>query len=41
MPVRGVTPGTSVTLRAAPVDGSVNYTRENVSLGAAFQWKVP
>jgi len=41
VPVRGVTPGTSVTLRAAPVDGSVSYTRENVSLGSAFQWKVP
>ena len=27
--------------RAAPVDGSVNYTRENVSLSSGFQWKVP
>jgi hypothetical protein len=41
VPVRGVATGSSVTLRAAPVDGSVNYTRENVSLAAGFQWKVP
>jgi hypothetical protein len=39
--VRGVSPGTSVTLRAAPVDGSVSYTRENVVLGQGFSWKVP
>ena len=39
--VRGVASGTAVTLRAAPVDGSVSYTRENVSLGSGFQWKVP
>ena len=39
--VRGVSPGTSVTLRAAPVDGSVNYTKENVVLGQGYAWQVP
>jgi len=41
VPVRGLAAGTAVTLRAAPVDGSVSYTRENVSLTSGFQWKVP
>ena len=41
VPVRGVPAGSAVTLRAAPVDGSVSYTRENITLGSGFQWKVP
>ena len=41
IPVRGVAPNTAVTLRAAPVDGSVNYTRENVTLGQGYTWRVP
>ena len=41
IPVRGVSPSASVTLRAAPVDGSVSYTRENVVLGQGFTWRVP
>ena len=39
--VRGVSPGSTVTLRAAPVDGSVSYTRENIALGSGYQWRVP
>ena len=39
--VHGVTAGTSVSLRAAPVDGSVSYTRENVALGSGATWSVP
>lgn len=39
--VRGVAPGTSVTLRAAPVDGTINYTRENIALGSGYTWSVP
>jgi hypothetical protein len=39
--VRGVAAGTSVTLRAAPVDGSANYSRENVVLGRGVAWRVP
>ena len=41
VPVRGVAAGTSVTLRAAPVDGSVSYSRENVVLGRGVVWRVP
>lgn len=41
IPVRGVRPGTAARLRAAPVDGSVNYSRDNVVLGAGFAWTVP
>ena len=39
--VRGVSPGTSARLRAAPVDGSVTYSRDNVVLGTGFAWTVP
>jgi hypothetical protein len=39
--VRGVAPGTAVTLRAAQVDGSVSYTRENVVLAQGFAWRLP
>lgn len=39
--VRGVAAGTSVTLRAAPVDGSVSYTQENIVLGRGVAWRVP
>jgi hypothetical protein len=41
VPVRGIAPGTAVTLRAAPVDGSVSYTRENIVLGQGYVWKLP
>jgi hypothetical protein len=39
--VRGIAAGSAVTLRAAPVDGSVSYTRENVVLAQGFTWRVP
>jgi hypothetical protein len=39
--VRGVSPGATVTLRAAPIDGSISYTRENVALGQGYAWRVP
>lgn len=41
VPVRGVGVSTAVTLRAAPVDGSVSFTRENVTLGGGYTWRVP
>lgn len=41
VPVRGIAAGTTVTLRAAPVDGSVSYSRENVVLGQSVTWRVP
>jgi hypothetical protein len=41
IPVRGIAAGTTVTLRAAPVDGSVSYAQENVILGRGVAWRVP
>lgn len=41
IPVRGIAAGTAVTLRAAPVDGSVSYSQENVILGRGVAWRVP
>ena len=41
VPVRGIAPGTAVTLRAAPVDGRLSYTQENVVLGRGVAWRVP
>ena len=41
IPVRGIAAGTAVTLRAAPVDGSVSYSQENVVLGRGVAWRVP
>lgn len=41
IPVRGVAAGTAVTLRAAPVDGSVSYSQENFVLGRGVAWRVP
>ena len=39
--VRGVAPGARVSLRAAPVNGSPAFTRENVTLGTGASWTVP
>jgi hypothetical protein len=41
VPVRGVAAGASVTLRATPVDGSQNYSRENFTLAPGATWRVP
>ena len=41
VPVRGIAAGTAVTLRAAPVDGSASYTRENIVLSNGLQWRLP
>lgn len=41
IPVRGIAAGTAVTLRAAPIDGSVSYSQENVVLGRGVAWRVP
>ena len=40
-PVAGVAVGSTVTLRAAPQDGSRTWTRENVVLTSTTQWQVP
>lgn len=39
--VRGVAAGSTVTLRAVPVDGRNTYTRPNVVLSGTYSWQVP
>ena len=41
VPVRGLTAGTTVTLKARTVDGTRTYSRDNVYLGANYEWRVP
>jgi DUF4097 and DUF4098 domain-containing protein YvlB len=41
VPVRGITAGTTVTLKARTVDGTRTYSRDNVYLGANYEWRVP
>lgn len=41
VPVRGIAGGSTVTLRATPVDGRNTYTRPNVVLSGTYNWQVP
>ena len=41
VPVRGIAAGTTVTLKARTVDGVRTYSRDNVSLAANYEWRVP
>ncbi len=41
VPVRGLSAGTTVTLKARTVDGTRTYTRDNVYLASSFEWRVP
>ncbi len=41
VPVRGITAGTTVTLKARTVDGTRTYSRDNIYLGANYEWRVP
>jgi len=41
LPVSGIAAGTTVTLKARTVDGTRTYTRDNVYLGANYEWRVP
>ena len=41
LPVPGVSPGTTVTLKATPVDGSPGYVRQNVTMSEMVSWRVP
>lgn len=41
MSVPGVSAGTTVSLKATPVDGSRTYTRDNVTLSSLYEWQVP
>lgn len=41
VPVRGISAGTTVTLKARTVDGTRSYTRDNIYLAANYEWRVP
>lgn len=41
LPVRGISSGSSVTLKATTVDGTRTYTKDNVMLSGTTNWSVP
>ena len=41
VPVRGISAGTTVTLKARTVDGTRTYTRDNIYLASNYNWRVP
>ena len=41
LPVRGVTSGATVRLRATTVDGTNTYTKDDVVLTGTYRWQVP
>lgn len=41
LPVPGISPGASVTLKATPVDGSTGYVKTGVTMTEMVNWRVP
>lgn len=41
VPVRGLSAGQTVTLKARTVDGTRTYSRDNVYLASNYEWRVP
>ena len=41
IPVTGVAAGSTVNLRAVTVDGTRTYTKNNVTLNAMYDWRLP
>lgn len=41
MNVPGVSAGTTVELKATPVDGTRTYTKNNVTLTGLYLWQIP
>ena len=41
IPVTGVAAGSTVNLRAVTVDGKSTYTKNNVTLNAMYDWRLP
>jgi hypothetical protein len=41
VPVRGLSAGQTVTLKARTVDGTRTYSRDNVTLASNYEWRVP
>ena len=40
-PVSGVAAGSTVNLRAVTVDGTRTYTKNNITLNAMYDWRLP
>lgn len=41
LPVAGVPAGSTVNLRAVTVDGTRTYTKNNITLSSAYDWRLP
>jgi hypothetical protein len=41
IPVQGIAAGSTVTLKAVTVDGTRTYTKDNVALTSAYEWRIP
>jgi len=41
IPVSGIAAGSTVNLRAATVDGTRTYTKNNVTLSSMYDWRLP
>ncbi|MFN2637327.1 MAG: hypothetical protein ABR585_09895 [Gemmatimonadaceae bacterium] len=41
IPVSGIAAGSTVNLRAVTVDGTRTYTKNNVTLSSAYEWRLP
>jgi hypothetical protein len=41
LPVPGISPGTRVTLKATPLDGSPGYVKTDVTMTEMVNWRVP
>jgi hypothetical protein len=41
LPVPGISAGTSVTLKATPIDGSTGYVKTGVTMTEMISWRVP
>ena len=41
LPVRGISSGTRVTLKAKPIDGTTGYERQGVTMTDMTTWRIP
>jgi sugar (pentulose or hexulose) kinase len=39
--VPGISAGSTVGLKATPIDGSRSYTKDNVTLSGVYVWQIP
>ncbi|HEY4733163.1 MAG: hypothetical protein ACJ79J_10990 [Gemmatimonadaceae bacterium] len=41
IPISGIAAGSTVNLRAATVDGTRTYTKNNITLASMYEWRLP